>query len=78
LIEDYECVSKVSGIQFNVELEQVATSHDDFSTSDATTHDVGDFFKQSNLEAKTMIYFFLFFVTDSWYRKLHSALGIYF
>ncbi|EFX63742.1 hypothetical protein DAPPUDRAFT_118892 [Daphnia pulex] len=38
LIDAFECASEVSGIQFNVELEQVATSHKDFSREDATRH----------------------------------------
>jgi hypothetical protein len=63
LIDDYECASEVSGIQFNVELEQIATSHTDFGRADAMRH-VGDIFMQLNLKAKTLINFFLFFVTD--------------
>jgi hypothetical protein len=31
---------------------------------------VGDIFMQLNLKAKTLINFFLFFVTDWWHRKL--------
>ncbi|XP_046446619.1 WD repeat-containing protein slp1-like isoform X2 [Daphnia pulex] len=38
LIDDYECASEVSGIQFNVELEQIATSHTDFGRADAMRH----------------------------------------
>ncbi len=57
LIGDYECASGVTGIQFNAELEQVATSHNCLQREDATRH-VGDFFKQSNLKAKTLIYNF--------------------
>ena len=82
LIGDYECASEVSGIQFNADLKQVATSHhsclpEAAAAAAAATHVRGDFFEQSNLKAlKTlMIYISSLLSTDSWCRKHRSALA---
>jgi hypothetical protein len=51
LIGDYECASEVSGIQFNADLKQVATSHHDCppeqaaAAAAAATHVRGGLFR---------------------------------
>jgi len=76
LIGDYECASEVSGIQFNDQLKQVATSHHSCLPEAAGSH-VGTF-SSNQIQKNTLIYIFFLLLADSWCRKHRSALATYF